>query len=60
MTAVNSQTETCFDMTSGGIEFLIRRSPNECQSTNYFISQLGEPVISQRDYKINEGGTQTF
>lgn len=32
MTAVNSQTETCFDMTSGGREFLIRRSPSECQS----------------------------
>lgn len=29
-------------------------------STNYFISQLQEPVISQRDYKINEGGTKTF
>lgn len=30
------------------------------ESTNYFISQLGEPVISQRDCKINEGGTKTF
>lgn len=30
------------------------------ESTNYFISQLGEPAISQRDYKINEGGTKTF
>lgn len=32
MTPENSHMETCFDMTSDGIEFLIRRSPNECQS----------------------------
>lgn len=37
MTAVNSQTETCFDMTSGGIEFLIR-SPSECQSQLIILS----------------------